>query len=711
MIICNRIITKVTILIAVLCVVITGTNIFSLTCFAKDETRLNRNISEYVYDLSVSDTSIDNGKRIKVTLRFNEEKGNIQEGDYIIVNWSNQTNGQAFFEGFVQQIPLMIQEVYVGDAIIEVDKATITFNSNINHLMNIDGWARFELLAHNYSTSTNEDTQSAYISSGNKNIYVDITKPASGTSGVFYYKTGLMYPEDVDHVRWWLVMNTNKTPWMQSGVHIEDEIQSGQILEPDSFEITLTYYDGYFIAFEGSEAIKEVQEFLPGSSIIISYDNGPGRIMVDIPKEHVENKMISISYATKVVNKQQKVFYNNTKASYQEWGKEKIDSQEFNAHVENISADAGITGTIGGELKIFKTLKETKEPIENVTFILTRQDGGEIFEGKAEIRLKTNKDGIANIKNLPVGEYKVREIEAPNWIELDLLNNPSYTFEVKASDTEGSFLPIENHLKSINIDVKKEWIGKPKDEIQVTLFANKKAVQTEKINKENRWKVTFDGLPQYDSTTKEIIEYTIDEEEIKGYEKIISGNQEIGFIIKNIEQPDLMISKKVIGAYANMKEEFIFDINITLEDGTPLFGEYDYEGSLDPSIKGDNLSPENGMISFVDGNASFKLSHGQRIQIKDLPYGSQYKIIERQENSDWYNVTFDGIKGQGNGTISEDIVVNVINEKELVPPTDIDQGENGIASIVGIVIGMIFMAILIVGSLVKRRKTLKEIKR
>ncbi|MGY3725050.1 Collagen binding domain-containing protein [Granulicatella balaenopterae] len=704
-----RIKKQISTFILALCVVFSGLSNFNYTYFAKSEAKSNRDISEYVYNLTVDNRSVNAGENVKVYFQFNEEKGDIKEGDYIVVNWTNRANGEAFFEGFVQNIPLMIQGKHVGDVVVEIDKATITFNSNINNLMDVDGWACFDLLANNDSASMDENTQSSNITSGNKTVRVDITKPASGTVGVFYYKTGAMYPEDVDHVRWWLNINTNKNPWMESGIYIEDIIQPGQILDIESFEITLTYSDGFYKVFKGSDAIKQFQEFLVGSTITTSFDNAPGKIIVNIPKEHVENKLISISYTTKVENKQQKTFYNNTKASYQEWDQEKVDMKEFNAQVENVSADAGITGTIGGELKIFKMLKETKEPIENVTFVLTRQDGGEILEGKREIHLVTNKDGMTNIKGLPVGEYQVKEKVAPKWIELDLLNNPSYTFEVKSGDTEGTFLSIENQLKLINIDVKKEWVGKSQDEIQVTLFADKKAVRTEKLNQNNHWKATFSDLPEYDLLTKQKIEYTIDEEEISGYKKSISGNQDKGFVIINIEQPDLMISKKVIGTYANFQKEFEFDINITLEDGTPLSGEYYYEGTLDPSIKGDNVSPENGMISFENGNSSFKLAHGQRIQIKDLPYGSQYKITERQDNSDLYNVTFNGVDGSDNGVINEDKVIDVVNKKEIVPPTGIDQGKNGIASIVGSIIAGILIVIIIVGNIVKRRTILKEL--
>lgn len=66
----------------------------------------------------------------------------------------------------------------------------------------------------------------------------------------------------------------------------------------------------------------------------------------------------------------QKEFVNNTKAWFKEYGKPEVSGEDFDHTVQNINADAGIVGTVKGELKIVKKLKGEDIPIPNVVFIL-----------------------------------------------------------------------------------------------------------------------------------------------------------------------------------------------------------------------------------------------------------------------------------------------------------------------------------------------------
>ena len=52
-----------------------------------------------------------------------------------------------------------------------------------------------------------------------------------------------------------------------------------------------------------------------------------------------------------------------------------MNGKSFNHTVHNINANAGIEGTVKGELKVLKQDKDTKAPIANVKFKLSKKDG------------------------------------------------------------------------------------------------------------------------------------------------------------------------------------------------------------------------------------------------------------------------------------------------------------------------------------------------
>ncbi|MCE3505172.1 prealbumin-like fold domain-containing protein, partial [Staphylococcus aureus] len=74
-----------------------------------------------------------------------------------------------------------------------------------------------------------------------------------------------------------------------------------------------------------------------------------------------------------------------------------------------INANAGIEGTVKGELKVLKQDKDTKAPIANVKFKLSKKDGSVVKDNQKEIEIKTDANGIANIKALPSGDYILKE--------------------------------------------------------------------------------------------------------------------------------------------------------------------------------------------------------------------------------------------------------------------------------------------------------------
>ncbi len=101
----------------------------------------------------------------------------------------------------------------------------------------------------------------------------------------------------------------------------------------------------------------------------------------------------------------------------------------------------------------------------------------------------------------------------------------------------GSITVTNTHTpEKTEVVVTKEWIdennrdGKRPEDITIKLFADGKEVKNPTVTKEvvdkNNWKYTFSQLPKY--ADGEEIEYTITEEEVKGYKGTVNG-----FAIKN----------------------------------------------------------------------------------------------------------------------------------------------------------------------------------
>ena len=113
-----------------------------------------------------------------------------------------------------------------------------------------------------------------------------------------------------------------------------------------------------------------------------------------------------------------------------------------------------------------------------------------------------------------------------------------YQSEVNGMDVTNHYTPGK-----INIPVTKNWQDKNDadgirpDSITVKLYADGKDTGRELVlDQENNWAASFDDLDEYADGVK--ISYTIAEVEVDGYDTLISGSAETGFVINNSHTPD-----------------------------------------------------------------------------------------------------------------------------------------------------------------------------
>lgn len=497
--------------------------------------------SRNVTSLSVSSPQINDGDKTKVRVEFNDKAGKIQNGDTIKVTWPNY--GDVKIEGYSKTVPLDVKGTVVGQAVITPEGATITFNQNVENLNDVSGFAEFEVQGRNLTNTTSSDTKTGTISSGTKTVELSVTKGEAGTGGVFYYKTGDMLPNDTENVRWFLNINNEKSAVVKE-VRISDQIQGGQKLNLSS--LTIQVQGTHPNYFTGENVISDFEKYYPGSVLSINETNNT--IDVIIPQGYASYNNFTISYKTKITNDSQKEFVNKTQAWYQEHNQPEVAGKSFDYTVQNISANAGIQGTVKGELKIQKLDKDTQLPIQNVKFTLTKADGTAFDDGSKSKELVTDAQGLANIKNLPSGKYIIKEIEAPSPYVFD--KNKEYPFELKDTDTQGYFIKIDNSKaaeKTKDVTAKKVWNGTKTSHptVYFKLFQkdannNEVAVPNADIKKlENgTTEVTWSALPELDKDGK-AIDYYVKEVDAQGNDATPEGytKKEEGLTVTNTEKP------------------------------------------------------------------------------------------------------------------------------------------------------------------------------
>ena len=294
-------------------------------------------VSNNISSLTVSSSEITDGGQTTVKFTFDEHAQKIKAGDTLEVTWPS--SGTLHGTGFKKTIQLTIDGKYVGDMVIKDGSAKVTFNDGITGLENVRGWGEFEIEGHNDTATDKEHVGKFTIVSGDKSVELNVKKMATGVNNApFYLKAGDMHADDPEHILWTLTINAMNLE-VDGDVRLEDEVQGGHKLDPNSFKITTTgAKPGYY---SGATAIEDFKAAFPGSTFTV---DASGKFVVTIPKDLINKTGVLIFYRTKVENENQKDFKNNTKVWYQVKGETAVVAKEVNASVANINANGGVDG-------------------------------------------------------------------------------------------------------------------------------------------------------------------------------------------------------------------------------------------------------------------------------------------------------------------------------------------------------------------------------
>ena len=294
-------------------------------------------VSNNISSLTVSSSEITDGGQTTVKFTFDEHAQKIKAGDTLEVTWPS--SGTLHGTGFKKTIQLTIDGKYVGDMVIKDGSAKVTFNDGITGLENVRGWGEFEIEGHNDTATDKEHVGKFTIVSGDKTVELNVKKMATGVNNApFFLKAGDMHADDPDNILWAVTINAMNLE-VDGDIRLEDEVQGGHKLDPNSFKITTTgAKPGYY---SGATAIEDFKAAFPGSTFTV---DASGKFVVTIPKDLINKTGVLIFYRTKVENENQKEFKNNTKVWYQVKGETAVVAKEVNASVANINANGGVDG-------------------------------------------------------------------------------------------------------------------------------------------------------------------------------------------------------------------------------------------------------------------------------------------------------------------------------------------------------------------------------
>ena len=127
-----------------------------------------------------------------------------------------------------------------------------------------------------------------------------------------------------------------------------------------------------------------------------------------------------------------------------------------------------------------------------------------------------------------------------------------YGYSTEITGDQSGYTITNTNTETIEISVAKQWVGPAAESVTVELLADGSKVAEVNLDEDGGWQHTFTGLPKYDSNDGHEISYSIEELDLAGYDSVITGSVEDGFIITNTntETIEIPVVKQWVGPAA-----------------------------------------------------------------------------------------------------------------------------------------------------------------
>ncbi|MFY8330310.1 MSCRAMM family protein [Vagococcus carniphilus] len=370
--------------------------------------------SQLLQEILVDKQEVSDGGRLSVTAKFDDRNKKIESGDVIKMSWPTMNNVKA--QGFATTVPINVKGVVVGQAVITVDGAVVTFNDEVNQFKQgtVKGGVNFQVQVNNLSQTTSTDVIN--IVGGNIATAINVSKEVSHGGGTnegvrnFSDKNGVIYVSDPTRVFWDISLNGNRDA-VASDIKMSDQIKDSPTshkLLPETFyiEVKGATVNKTLYGLEGIEQLK--RDF----QATFNYSVEEGTIEVVIPRQYASYNSFRIAYYTQITDMEVASFKNDMAVDYQVYNKEPQHDVKQKV-IENISGNAWVEGTKTSQLVITKKDSETKQPLIGAEFILKDINGLVVAEN-----LISDEKGQVIIDNLEPNEYILEETKAPEGYQL-----------------------------------------------------------------------------------------------------------------------------------------------------------------------------------------------------------------------------------------------------------------------------------------------------
>lgn len=401
---------------------------------------------------------------------------------------------------------------------------------------------------------------------------------------------------------WTVDYNPHGTPEM--GDKIEDIIPVGIELRLNA-DGTLNLEDENIVIYELklSNDGYTIERQLTTEEIekCVSYDTVKRKFVVEFPDS---KKAYRVTYMTDVTDDVEHVTNKVTLYS-------KGEAQVEVTYKHSISDSSGWANLKRkGQMEIEK-VDEKDKPLQGAKFAIFAKSNGVLIR-----EAETDEDGKIEFKLLPIGEYTFKETVAPNGYVLD---------------------------ETVHTLVIKEVNGKA-----VSSIDGKEG--------EDSYKIVIKNFPKLETPTPSpsaTPEPSITPEPSQTPDPSATPGPSITPAPTATPKPtptpeikivNLTIKKMVEGDLGDKTRRFTFVVEFDAE------GSYSYTGSKKGTIKsGDEI----------------RLAHGESITIHDLPYGTTYKVTEKEANQNGYKTKVGGTSGKIDGAK----VATFVNTKSQTPKT------------------------------------------
>lgn len=484
---------------------------------------------------------------------------------------------------FTSDEPLELSEggIVYGYGVTNSDltEITFTFNENVDENYNFKGQLNLSVKAGHVMPEgpgiiTTVDYETNLGTNLEKKPYEIKNSMTIGNYPYFYKPNGQVYSESPNKVSWEFHINRSKDP-LATETKVIDTLQPGQVLpridsSQETFENNVLKSD-FWIEIETADDLTIKTTLSVDEYIDLGY--GEVKFINETEFEFIAYQQtlreysVSVKYYSNITpeGKYQKYFYNDVIAEHIDPATGETKSYPDSGRAVNLQNNA-IIAPEKGVLRIIKLAKdETKsKPLANVTFKLYKKDGTLVDFVDNKI-LKTDASGKVDTPLLEPGDYYVTEVDAPDFVVFD--KDKQYPFTISADADEGVILAIGNDLKTIDIPVEKKWMDNKEEypKIKFNLLADGTIIDSVELESGTLNHI-FKELP-ISNLSGQKINYTIEEEAIDGYESVVEGNPEDGFVVTNtpITLQGEFIAKKEASKKVLIPDE-VFEYKITVEN-------------------------------------------------------------------------------------------------------------------------------------------------